>query len=152
MDYLDGRMLVAMPSMPDEQFARTVTYMCAHSAEGAMGIVMNQKAAKVTFPDLLVQLDVIPADEAIQLQPEVGGVQILKGGPMETERSFVLHSSIHRRRPDGGDRRGVSLTATLDILRAIAHGAGPRKAALRRWAMRVGDPASSRARSPTTAG
>jgi putative transcriptional regulator len=131
MSYLDGQMLVAMPSMPDERFARTVIYMCAHSAEGAMGIVINQKAAKVTFPDLLVQLDVIPADEAIRLKPEVGAVQILKGGPMETERGFVLHSSDFT----AGDQtvaidKGVSLTATLDILRAIANGAGPHKAAL----------------------
>jgi putative transcriptional regulator len=130
-DYLDGQMLVAMPSMPDERFARTVIYMCAHSAEGAMGIVINQKAAKVTFADLLVQLDVVPSPEAIRLRPEVGSVEILKGGPMEAERGFVLHSSDF----NAGDQtvaidKSVSLTATLDILRAIAEGAGPHKAAL----------------------
>jgi putative transcriptional regulator len=130
-DYLDGQMLVAMPSMPDERFARTVIYMCAHSAEGAMGIVINQKAAKVTFADLLVQLDVVPSPDAIRLRPEVGSVEILKGGPMEAERGFVLHSSDF----NAGDQtvaidKSVSLTATLDILRAIAEGAGPHKAAL----------------------
>jgi putative transcriptional regulator len=129
--YLDGQMLVAMPSMPDERFARTVIYMCAHSAEGAMGIVINQKAPKVTFPDLLVQLDVIDAKEAIRLRPEVGAVQILRGGPMESERGFVLHSSDF----NAGDQTvaidaGVCLTATLDILRAIAQGHGPHRAAL----------------------
>ena len=129
--YLDGQMLVAMPSMPDERFARTVIYMCAHSAEGAMGIVINQKATKVTFADLLVQLDVVPSAEAIRLRPEVGSVQILKGGPMEAERGFVLHSSEFT----AGDQtvaidKSVSLTATLDILRAIAEGGGPHKAAL----------------------
>ncbi|MFO1114901.1 MAG: YqgE/AlgH family protein [Beijerinckiaceae bacterium] len=131
MDFLDGQMLVAMPSMPDERFARTVIYMCAHSAEGAMGIVINQKAPKVTFSELLVQLDVIPADEAIRLKPEAAGVQILKGGPMEAERGFVLHSSDF----NAGEQtvsidKSVSLTATLDILRAIAHGDGPNRAAL----------------------
>ena len=129
--FLDGQMLVAMPSMPDERFARSVIYMCAHSADGAMGIVINHKAPKVTFPDLLVQLDVIPATEAIRLKPEVGAVQILKGGPMEAERGFVLHSSDF----SAGEQtvsidKGVSLTATLDILRAIARGAGPNRAAL----------------------
>ncbi|MDE2362759.1 MAG: YqgE/AlgH family protein [Hyphomicrobiales bacterium] len=129
--FLDGQMLVAMPSMPDERFVRSVIYMCAHSAEGAMGIVINHKAPKVTFADLLVQLDVIPANEAILLKPEVGAVQILRGGPMEAERGFVLHSSDF----SAGEQtvsidKGVSLTATLDILRAIAKGDGPNRAAL----------------------
>jgi len=130
-DFLDGQMLVAMPSMPDERFARTVIYMCAHSEEGAMGIVINQRAAKVSFSELLVQLDVINSKEAILLPPEVGAVQILRGGPMETGRGFVLHSDDF----NSGDStvaidKGVCLTATLDILRAIAHGTGPHQAAL----------------------
>ena len=59
--YLDGQMLIAMPSMGDERFARSVIYVCAHSTEGAMGIIVNQPAGNISFPDLLVQLDVIPA-------------------------------------------------------------------------------------------
>src|SRR5215475_9679781 len=77
--YLDGQMLIAMPSMGDERFARSVIYMCAHSSEGAMGIIVNQPAANITFPDLLVQLDVIPAAELIQLPAQAGGVCVLKG-------------------------------------------------------------------------
>jgi putative transcriptional regulator len=63
--YLDGQMLIAMPSMRDERFTRSLIYVCAHSSEGAMGIIVNQTAANVNFPDLLVQLEVIPAADVI---------------------------------------------------------------------------------------
>ena len=72
--YLDGQMLIAMPSMGDDRFARSVIYVCAHSTEGAMGIIVNQPAAHISFPDLLVQLDVIPAADLIQLPRRAGGV------------------------------------------------------------------------------
>src|SRR5215831_11426223 len=91
--YLDGQMLIAMPSMGDDRFARSVIYVCAHSTEGAMGIIVNQPAAHISFADLLVQLDVIPAAEIIQLPRRAGGVKVLKGGPVDTQRGFVLHSS-----------------------------------------------------------
>src|SRR6516162_9591989 len=90
--YLYGQMLIAMPSMGDDRFARSVIYVCAHSTEGAMGIVVNQPAANISFSDLLVQLDVIPAADVIQL-PTGAGVAVLKGGPVDTQRGFVLHSS-----------------------------------------------------------
>ena len=129
--YLDGQMLIAMPSMRDEYFARSVIYMCAHSSEGAMGIVVNQPAPNIAFPDLLVQLDVIPAAELIELPPRAGGVRVLKGGPVETGRGFVLHSGdfvIENSTLPIDD--GICLTATLDILKAIARGKGPRSAVL----------------------
>src|SRR3569832_873812 len=91
--YLDGQMLIAMPAMSDERFARTLIYVCAHSSEGAMGIVVNQPAQNVKFPDLLVQLEVIPAAERIQLPDGAGDVKVLKGGPVEPGRGFVLHSA-----------------------------------------------------------
>src|SRR6187399_753071 len=91
--YLDGQMLIAMPSMRDERFSRSLIYVCAHSSEGAMGIIVNQLAANVTFPDLLVQLDVIPAADLIQLPQRAGAVKVLKGGPVETGRGFVLHTA-----------------------------------------------------------
>ena len=72
--YLDGQMLIAMPAMRDERFARSLIYICAHSSEGAMGIVVNQPAENIKFPDLLVQLDVIPAAELIQLPRKAGTV------------------------------------------------------------------------------
>ena len=129
--YLDGQMLIAMPSMRDERFARSLIYVCAHSPEGAMGIVVNQPAANINFPDLLVQLEVIPAVDLIQLPPSAGTVQVLKGGPVETGRGFVLHSSdffIENSTLPIDD--GVCLTATLDILKAIARGDGPESAVL----------------------
>jgi putative transcriptional regulator len=130
-DFLDGQLLVAMPGMPDERFARSVIYLCAHSEEGAMGIVINRPASKVNFPDLLVQLDVIEEDEAIRLPGRAGEMQVLKGGPVETGRGFVLHSNdFFIDDSTLAIDQGVSLTATVDILRAIATGAGPDRAVL----------------------
>ena len=117
--------------MRDERFARSVIYMCAHSSEGAMGIVINQPASNVSFSDLLVQLEVIPAADLIQLPQRAGTVKVLKGGPVETGRGFVLHSAdffIENSTLPIDD--GVCLTATLDILKAIARGEGPKSAVL----------------------
>ena len=128
--YLDGQMLIAMPSMGDERFSRSVIYVCAHSTEGAMGIVVNQPAANISFSDLLVQLDVIPAADVIQL-PTGAGVAVLKGGPVDTQRGFVLHSSdFFIENSTLPIDEGICLTATLDILKAIARGTGPRNAIL----------------------
>src|SRR5436853_7057768 len=91
--YLDGQMLIAMPAMRDERFSRSVIYVCAHSSEGAMGIVVNQPAAKINFSDLLVQLEVIPATDLMQLPAQAGMVKVPKRGPVETGRGFVLHSA-----------------------------------------------------------
>jgi len=129
--YLDGQMLVAMPGMLDERFQRTVIYMCAHSPEGAMGIVLNKPASDVSFPDLLVQLDIIPEKEVIRLPSRVGRMHVLMGGPVETSRGFVLHTPdffIDQSTLPIDD--GVCLTATVDILRAIAKGGGPQIALL----------------------
>jgi putative transcriptional regulator len=129
--YLDGQLLVAMPAMLDEPFARTVIYMCAHSAEGAMGIVVNKPAADLSFPDLLVQLEIIPEMERIRLPKRVGRMQVLMGGPVETSRGFVLHSpDFFIEQSTLPIDEGVCLTATVDILRAIARGAGPESAVL----------------------
>ncbi|HWE79759.1 MAG TPA: YqgE/AlgH family protein [Pseudolabrys sp.] len=129
--FLDGKMLIAMPAMADERFTRTVIYVCAHSSEGAMGIVVNQAAQNIRFPDLLVQLEVIPAAERIQLPTTAADVRVLKGGPVETGRGFVLHSAdffIENSTLPIDD--GICLTATLDILKAIARGTGPHDAIL----------------------
>jgi len=129
--YLDGQMLIAMPSMGDERFIRSVIYVCAHSSEGAMGIIVNQPALHISFPDLLVQLDVLGADEAIRLPSKAEGVPVLKGGPVETSRGFVLHSSdFFIENSTLPIDEGVCLTATLDILKAIARGDGPKSAVL----------------------
>jgi putative transcriptional regulator len=129
--YLDGQMLIAMPSMRDERFVRSLIYVCAHSSEGAMGIIVNHPAANINFADLLVQLEVIPAADLIMLPPRAGSVPVLRGGPVETGRGFVLHSSdffIENSTLPIDD--GICLTATLDILKAIARGDGPLSAVL----------------------
>ncbi len=129
--YLDGQMLIAMPAMSDERFARSVIYVCAHSTEGAMGIVVNHPAQNIKFPDLLVQLDVIPASERIQLPVQAEDVKVLKGGPVETGRGFVLHSAdFFIENSTLPIDEGICLTATLDILKAIARGNGPASAIL----------------------
>jgi putative transcriptional regulator len=129
--YLDGQMLIAMPAMNDERFTRTLIYVCAHSSEGAMGIVVNQPAANIKFPDLLVQLEVIPATERIELPTRAEDVKVLKGGPVETGRGFVLHSADYFiENSTLPIDEGVCLTATLDILKAIARGNGPVSAIL----------------------
>lgn len=129
--YLDGKMLIAMPAMSDERFARAVIYVCAHSSEGAMGIVINHPAQNIKFPDLLVQLEVIPASERIQLPMRTEEVKVLKGGPVETGRGFVLHSAdFFIENSTLPIDEGVCLTATLDILKAMARGNGPASAVL----------------------
>jgi putative transcriptional regulator len=113
--YLDGQMLIAMPAMTDERFSRAVIYVCAHSTEGAMGIIVNHPAANIKFPDLFVQLE----------------VRVLKGGPVETGRGFVLHSAdFFIENSTLPIDEGICLTATLDILKAIARGNGPSSAIL----------------------
>ncbi|HEX2137383.1 MAG TPA: YqgE/AlgH family protein [Microvirga sp.] len=129
--YLDGQLLIAMPGMADDRFSRAVIYVCAHSAEGAMGIVLNRPAVDLSFPDLLVQLEIVPAAERIRLPERVGQMQVLIGGPVETSRGFVLHSpDFHIEQSTLPIDDSVCLTATIDILRAIARGDGPRKAVL----------------------
>jgi putative transcriptional regulator len=129
--YLDGQMLIAMPAMSDERFARTLIYVCAHSSEGAMGIVVNKPAQNIKFPDLLVQLEVIPASERIQLPDRAEDIKVLKGGPVETGRGFVLHSAdFFIENSTLPIDEGICLTATLDILKAIARGDGPKSAIL----------------------
>jgi len=117
--------------MGDERFTRSVIYVCAHSSEGAMGIVVNQPAQNIRFPDLLVQLEVIPAKERIELPVRADAVKVLKGGPVETGRGFVLHSAdFFIENSTLPIDEGICLTATLDILKAIARGSGPASAVL----------------------
>jgi putative transcriptional regulator len=129
-DY-DGQFLIAMPGMEDPRFKRAVIYMCAHSSDGAMGIVINHAAPNVTFPDLLEQLKIIPEEGEIRLPAAAARVRVLTGGPVEPARGFVLHSPdvvIQNATLPVDD--GICLTATIDILKAIARGEGPRDAVL----------------------
>lgn len=129
--YLDGHLLIAMPTMKDRRFARSVIYMCAHSKDGAMGLIINQSTRQITFPKLLQQLDIIKQSQIKALPAKVQSMAVHVGGPVETVRGFVLHTSDYF----ASDStlpidKGVCLTATIDILRAMADGTGPRHSIL----------------------
>jgi putative transcriptional regulator len=129
--YLDGQLLIAMPVMSDPRFARSVIYLCAHSEDGAMGLIINQRASHISFPDLLERLGIETAENEDGVSDDAGTVSIHVGGPVETGRGFVLHSADYF--VDDSTlpiEDGVCLTATIDILKAIAAGSGPNRAIL----------------------
>ncbi len=120
---LTGQLLIAMPAMEDPRFAHSVILLCAHTDEGAMGIVLNQPLAKPSFDGLLEQLDVKPV-------PPARRIQLCQGGPVDHGRGFVLHTSDWT--SDGSLRVDdrLALTASLDVLQEIAQGGGPREGLL----------------------
>ncbi len=116
---LEGRLLVAMPGMGDPRFERSVIFMCAHSPEGAMGLIINKPAPDLDFNDLLDQLDITKS-------PDGRPVEVHIGGPVEHGRGFVLHSTDYRLEDNTmvvSDQFGM--TATLEILQDLAKGDGP---------------------------
>jgi len=121
--YLTGQLLIAMPTMRDPRFARTVIYMCAHNSDGAMGLVINRLVGSVTFPDLLQQLGV----DAAGANDEI---RVHFGGPVEPGRGFVLHSGDYQHDTTLQVASEVALTATIEILRDIATGQGPQRSLL----------------------
>jgi len=121
---LGGKLLVAMPGMGDPRFDRSVILVCAHSGEGAMGLIVNKPVKEWNFAGLLDQLNIAHG-------PGQRDIRVHFGGPVERGRGFVLHSTDYR----GGSATmavpgGYGLTATLDVLEALAHGAGPQHALL----------------------
>ena len=129
--YLEGQLLVAMPRMTDKRFARSVIYMCAHSEEGAMGLIINQRADHITAPDLLARLGIETRSQDDEITGDVLSLSIQVGGPVETGRGFVLHSGDYFAEDSTlAIESGICLTATIDILKAIAAGQGPDKALL----------------------
>lgn len=129
--YLGGKILIAMPGMEDERFARSLVYLCAHSEEGAMGVIINRPSTHPSFSDLLVQLQIIPEEERIRLPEQARAMQVQTGGPVETSRGFVLHSSDwHVDDATLSIDDSFSLTTTLEVLKAIAEGKGPEQAIL----------------------
>jgi len=130
-NFLDGALLIAMPAMADPRFERSVIYLCAHSEDGAMGIIVNQHAPHISFDELLEQLNINPPQERISMPVINQSMAVHMGGPVETGRGFVLHSSDYYAEDSTLPiDEGVCLTATLDILRAIAYGNGPSQALL----------------------
>ncbi len=121
--YLDGQLLVAMPSMGDERFQRSVIFMCAHSEQGAMGLIVNRIADQVSFRDLLQQLQ-------IEVPSSHREINVHTGGPVETGRGFVLHTTDYSQESTLRVDEEFGLTATADILKSIACGEGPTRSML----------------------
>ena len=121
---LEGKLLIAMPGMGDPRFDRSVIFMCAHSEEGALGLIVNKPAPEVKFLALLDQLGI-----------ETGGakrdIRVHFGGPVENGRGFVLHSGDYLSNSSTLQvTDGFGMTATLDVLEEIANGSGPASALL----------------------
>ena len=122
---LCGKLLIAMPDMGDPRFAGSVVYMCAHSDEGAMGLIVNKPQPEIRFASLLEQLE-------IPKSSDVRDIRVHFGGPVENARGFVLHSEDYR--SEAGTMEvedGVCMTATLDVLEDIAKGKGPESSMLK---------------------
>ena len=121
---LTGKLLVAMPGMGDPRFEKSVIYLCTHSEEGAMGLIVNKPAADLSFPDLLNQLEIAAG-------PKISPANVYFGGPVDHGRGFVLHSADYT---DNDSTLAVdttfAMTATLDILQDMAQGQGPARAIL----------------------
>ena len=117
---LNGKLLIAMPSMSDPRFAQSVVFVCAFSNEGAMGLIINKPSGDLHLHDLLDQLD-------IKRKPTTLNAAVHFGGPVEHGRGFVLHDCNHKSSISTLDVDGrFGMTATLDILEDIANGCGPR--------------------------
>jgi len=122
-EFLSGKVLIAMPAMTDPRFSKAVIYMCAHSIEGAMGLVVNRSLDSLTFPDLLEQLSIPTLESADK-------IIVHFGGPVESGRGFVLHSPDYLQDSSMIVDEQIALTATVDILKAMAMGNGPRNSLL----------------------
>lgn len=118
-----GQLLIAMPQMLDERFERSVIYMCVHNGKGAMGLVVNKLLESLTFADMLAQLRIEPG-------PWAENMPVHFGGPVETGRGFVLHTDDYEHEGTLRVHDGLSLTSTVDVLKAISEGTGPRRALL----------------------
>ncbi|HEX4304176.1 MAG TPA: YqgE/AlgH family protein [Rhizomicrobium sp.] len=125
--FLHGKLLIAMPGMQDQRFEKSVIMMCSHSDEGALGLIVNKPIPALPFRDLMTKMD-IPVTDATPRNP------VLYGGPVETDRGYVLHSADRTHRNSTvAVTPEIALTPTVDVLRAIAEGRGPE-----RWLMALG--------------
>lgn len=121
--FLTGQLLIAMPVMADPRFAQSVIYVCAHTQDGAMGLVVNRPISKPSFDDLLRQLEIAPV-------PPARRIRLCAGGPVDNGRGFVLHTADWTGEGSLKVNEMLALTASLDVLKAIAEGGGPREGIL----------------------
>lgn len=118
-DFLTGKCLVAMPNMTDENFAKTLIYICSHSKDGAMGFILNKKIKEFSFADLATQLPINP------IQP-IAPLDLHQGGPLEKIRGFVLHTTDYIKNDTLIIDENIAISSSIDILTDIAFGIGPK--------------------------
>ncbi|NMA98951.1 MAG: YqgE/AlgH family protein [Phyllobacteriaceae bacterium] len=126
MNTLEGQFLIAMPDMPDERFAESVILVVGHGQEGAMGLVVNHELANLRFSDILDELDLGDPDAVIRLPDAIRDRAVMRGGPVEKSRGFVLHTGDYHSGNTYKVTEDLGLTATLDVLKAMAFGPAPR--------------------------
>ncbi|MEM9358647.1 MAG: YqgE/AlgH family protein [Pseudomonadota bacterium] len=125
-DNLEGKLLISMPTIAEGCFARSVVYICAHSKDGAMGLIVNQAAENIAFDELLEQLDIEDSEGCLTDTENLQEHTIHFGGPVETSRGFVLHSPDYFQAASTVQiSDGFSLTSTPDVLKAMLTGDGP---------------------------
>ena len=119
--FLTGKLLIAMPGMSDPRFEKSVIFMCSHSAQGALGLIVNKPIEGLPFRELMSKMD-IPVSDATPR------TTVMFGGPVDTDRGYVLHSNERSNSPSTLPvTEQIALTPTIDILRAIARGEGPQQ-------------------------
>jgi putative transcriptional regulator len=118
--FLESQMLIAMPGMSDPNFIRSVTLLCQHSEDGAIGITIN-RVSSFNLGEILDQLDISCSEEAIRKQP------VLEGGPVKRDRGFVLHSPTDQFESSLSINADIMVTTSRDILQALAEGNGPQR-------------------------
>jgi putative transcriptional regulator len=122
-DFLTGQLLIAMPGMPDPRFAHSVIFLCMHDDRGAMGLIVNQVVDGLAFENLLEQV-------GIEEKPAKRQIAIHVGGPVESGRGFVLHSSDYGLDSTLDVNGGIRLTQSIEVLKEISRGGGPRRCLL----------------------
>ncbi|MEM8797254.1 MAG: YqgE/AlgH family protein [Pseudomonadota bacterium] len=128
---LKGQLLIAMPGMEDSRFQKTIIYICEHTPQGTMGIVLNRPLKNMSFIDVLQQVQVLDDEENVLLASAANAITVFRGGPVETGRGFVLHSSDYQiEKSTHKINDDVCMTETLEILKSLAKGTGPKFAFL----------------------
>jgi putative transcriptional regulator len=128
---LSGKILIAMPGLADTRFEKSLVFLCSHTENGAMGLIINKTAPMMFFSDIIDQLNIMPPEKVAKLPALLLNLPILLGGPVEQQRGFVLHSREYFQAKASVEiNETIALTATTDILQAIAQGRGPAKVML----------------------
>lgn len=129
--YLNGKLLIAMPSIGDGRFDHSVIYLCSHNSEGAMGLIVNKPAGDLSYANLIEQVMGSQPEFNMQKLSALQELPVLLGGPVDTSRGFILHTDDYASdEATLSVKDGICVSASIDILRAIATGEGPKRSLL----------------------